>query len=333
MAKVSVIIPVYNIAAQLRQCLDSVAGQTLADLEIICVDDGSTDASSDILAEFTARDRRFTVLTQANAGPGAARNLGLSHATGEYLIFLDSDDWFAPELLEKLLRQAERTGADITICRSVEFDTATGREYPSAWMLKTEYLPDREVFAPRDVADYLFQFTYGWPWDKLYRTGFVRDKGLRYPPLPNSEDLVFVFRSMALAERITVINETLVHHRTRRAESVSNSRRYAPEVPWQALCLLREGLEKSGVFAVYARSFLNWAMEFLIWNVANMGDRRARNVFFHKLKREWLPALELERHPAAYYFDRFAYAKYLLVRFAPYPVFAAVTDVYQRLKG
>ena len=87
MAKVSVIIPVYNVAVQLRRCLDSVAGQTLSDLEIICVDDGSTDESPEILAELAARDRHFTVLTQANAGPGAARNLGLDRATGDYLIF------------------------------------------------------------------------------------------------------------------------------------------------------------------------------------------------------------------------------------------------------
>ena len=251
MAKVSVIIPVYNIAAQYRQCFVSVGGQMLSDLEIICVDDGSMGTSPESMAKFAARDRRFTVLTQANAGPGAARNLGLNRATGEYLIFLNSDDWLEPELLEKLLHQAQDTGADITFCRSVEFDTAKGREYPSEWMLKTVLLLHRETIDPGDIADYLFQFTYGWPWDKLYRDAFVRDYGLLFPSLPN---LVFVFQSLTLAERSAVLQETQVHYRVNRAVSLSNSRRHAPEVPSQALCMLKEGLEKRNLITAYTRS-------------------------------------------------------------------------------
>ena len=220
MAQVSVIIPVHNIEHHLRRCLDSVAGQTLADLEVICVDDGSTDGSPAILAEYARRDSRFQVLTQANAGPGGARNAGLKQATGEYLIFLDSDDWFEPDLLEQLVGRAGETGADVTLCRAVEFDTETERELPSDWMLKT--------------AAHIFQFTYGWPWDKLYRAEFVRETGLRYPPLPNSEDLVFVFQSLALAGRISVVARPLVHHRVHRMSSVSNSRHRDPEAPYAA---------------------------------------------------------------------------------------------------
>ena len=103
MAQVSVIIPVYNIEAHLRQCLDSVVRQTLTDIEIICVDDGSTDTSFKILTEYAAEDNRFLILTQENAGPGVARNTGLEQARGEHLIFLDSDDWFEPEFLERML--------------------------------------------------------------------------------------------------------------------------------------------------------------------------------------------------------------------------------------
>ena len=89
MARVSVVIPVYNIERHLRQCLDSVAGQTLRDIEIICVDDGSTDDSPKILADYASKDSRFQIITQPNAGPGVARNTGMAQATGEYLIFLD----------------------------------------------------------------------------------------------------------------------------------------------------------------------------------------------------------------------------------------------------
>lgn len=331
MAQVTVVIPVCNIEKHLRQCLDSVRAQTLTDLEIICVDDGSTDTSPQILAEYTEKDRRFQIITQANEGPGAARNAGLARARGEYIIFLDSDDWFEPNMLERMNAQAEETQADVTLCRAVEFDTQSERNLPSEWMLKTEYLPG-ETFTPKEIAEHIFQFTYGWPWDKLFRTEYIRKTGLQYPSLPNSEDLVFVFQALTLAERITVISEPLVHHRANRMDSVSNSRYRDPEVPYQALVLLREGLRGRGMYPEYERSFLNWAMEFLVWNAANMGDRRAQQAYFQKLKRVWLPEMGFEEHPGAYYEDRFTYCKYLLARYAPWPLFSGALTAYKQRK-
>ena len=335
MAQVSVVVPVYNMEKHLRQCLDSVAGQTLRELEIICVDDGSTDASPEILSEYAHRDSRFQIITQENAGPGAARNRGLSRADGEYIIFLDCDDWFEPDMLEFMRKRAEETGADVTVCRAVEFDTGTGRELPSEWMLKRQYLPG-EVFSPKEIAEHIFQFTYGWPWDKLLRMEYIRRIDLKYPPLPNSEDLVFVFQALALAlalaERIAVMPERLVYHRVNRTSSVSNSRHKNPEVPHQALVLLREGLRDRGMYREYERSFLNWAMEFLVWNAANMGDDHAQRTYFQKLKREWLPEMGFEAHSRDYYRDRFAYCKYLLARFAPWPVFVTALKSYKVLK-
>lgn len=329
MARVSVVIPVYNTAAYLRQCLDSVAEQTLSDIEIICVDDGSTDESAAILAEYAAKDSRFSVLTRNNAGPGAARNTGLALAGGEFVIFLDSDDRFEPDYLEKVVRCALATGADITVCKSAVFDTETGKELPSEWTLKDRYLPAGDSFAPVQAADRLFQFTYGWPWDKLYKADFIKKNGLNYPELPNSEDLVFVFQSLALASSIAIVNETLVHHRTNRLSSVSNSLRFAPDVPYRALSLLRDSLKRRNIYEIYECTFLNWAMEFLVWNVANMGDKQAQKVYFKKLKREWLPEMKFEAHPASFYKNRFAYAKYRLVRHLPYPVFSTVLAVYR----
>ncbi|MBP3520024.1 MAG: glycosyltransferase [Oscillospiraceae bacterium] len=332
MAQVSVVIPIYNIQRHLRQCLDSIAGQTLTDLEILCVDDGSTDESPEILAEYARKDSRFQIITQPNGGPGTARNTGMARATGKYLIFLDSDDWFEPDFLAQMVARAQETGADVTICRAVEFDTGTGKELPSEWMLKSGYLPG-EVFSPEEIREHIFQFTYGWPWDKLYRTDFVKSAGLCYPPLPNSEDLVFVFQSLALAERISVVSRPLVHHRVNRMDSVSNSRHCDPEVPYEALALLRQGLEKRNVYSRYERSFLNWAMEFLVWNVANMGEKTAQRKYFDQLKRVWLPAMEFDAHSRSYYENSFTYQKYRLAKYAPWPVFSGVLRTYKRWKG
>ena len=332
MTRVSVIIPVYNIERHLRQCLDSVAGQTLSELQIICGDDGSSDASAGILAEYAARDSRFQIITQANAGPGAARNAGMERAQGDFLIFLDSDDWFESDLLEEMTARALETGADVTVCRSVEFDSATGRERLSEWMLKTCFLP-ASAFTAQEIAPHLFQFTYGWPWDKLYRMDYLKREGFRYPPLPNSEDLVYVFPSLAAARRIAVTERTLVHHRVNRSASVSNSRHLDPGVPYQAVRLLEAELRSRDLYCLYERSFLNWAMEFLVWNASNMGDAAAGRQFFHALREEWMPALDFRSHAPAYYEDKTIYCKYLLARYLPWPVFSAIVRGYHALKS
>lgn len=331
MAQVSVVIPVYNIAPHLRQCLDSVVNQTLKDLEIICVDDGSTDESPEILAEYMSMDSRVHVITQANAGPGAARNVGMEAATGKYLIFLDSDDWFEPDMLEKMRRYADKTAAEIVVCRSVEFDTITGREYPSEWMLKTELLPGDE-FEPKDIAENIFQFTYGWPWDKLYRMDFVRRESLVYPKLPNSEDLVFVFQSLALARKISIVDQVLVHHRVNRKNSVSNARYRDPEVPYQALSQMKDALQKKEILHQYKCSFLNWAAEFMVWNVAQMGDKATQKRYYKRLQKEWIPSLPFPKPARRYFKSGAVYGKYILARHFPYCVFVAVVFVYETYK-
>ena len=113
MVKVSVIIPVYNVEPYLKQCMDSVVGQTLKDIEIICVDDGSTDNSLDILREYAAEDSRIQIIEQKNAGAGAARNNGMRYATGKYLSFLDSDDFYVNSNLIKLVEKLKGTNADL----------------------------------------------------------------------------------------------------------------------------------------------------------------------------------------------------------------------------
>ncbi|HIQ60673.1 MAG TPA: glycosyltransferase family 2 protein [Candidatus Enterenecus faecium] len=329
---ISVIIPVYNIQQHLRECLDSVLGQSYPHLQVICVDDGSTDESPAILAEYAQKDPRVQVIRQQNAGPGAARNTGLEAAKGEYVIFLDSDDWFEPDFLAKMVDTAQREGADVAICRAVEFDTNSGRELPSEWMMKKQYLPGKLAFAPQEMADHLFQFTYGMPWDKFYRRELLTSSGIRYPALKNSEDLAFVYPTLLAAKRIAVVDQVLIHHRINRMASVSNSRCGQPEAPYEAFQIVKEYLEQHQLMDTYRRSFLNWAMEFLVWHISNMSQRDIQRQYLQTLRRQWLPQLHFEEHPASYYESKSCYAKYLLARYAPYPVFAAVVKVYKKAK-
>lgn len=125
--KVSVIIPVYNAQEHLEECLKSVTGQTLRDIEIICVDDGSTDNSLNILEKLAAEDSRIIIKRQQNLFAGAARNNGMESARGKYLEFWDSDDYFEKNALEVLYNKCENEKADICICAAYTVDGKTGR--------------------------------------------------------------------------------------------------------------------------------------------------------------------------------------------------------------
>ena len=271
------VIPVYNIEAHLRQCLDSVAGQTLSDLEVICVDDGSTDASPAILEEYAQKDPRFQVIRQANAGPGAARNRGMERSSGRYLIFL--------------LAKEQGIAAQKDILKAGGTDAGAIHQTRAGVYTGGISIPTRYIHTPQEMADHLFQFTYGWPWDKLYRRDYILKEKFRYPALPNSEDLVFVFPSVFCAGRIAVLDRVLVHHRVNRLSSVSNSRSKTPEASYQALKLVEACLEERGLMEIYRQSFLNWAMEFLVWHVCSIGDRAVQRRYFRVLRQGLLGLL------------------------------------------
>lgn len=128
MPSISVVMPIYNVEAYLKECLDSILAQTFLDFEVLAVDDGSKDSSGAILDEYAAKDPRIKPIHQVNAGAGAARNNGMAQAQGKYLIFLDSDDFFEPDMFEKMYLKAEETNADIVSCTFTQFDTTTGEE-------------------------------------------------------------------------------------------------------------------------------------------------------------------------------------------------------------
>lgn len=331
MIKVSVIIPVYNAEKYLRQCLDSVLSQSLKEIEIICVDDGSADKSRDILREYATADERLKIMTQENRGPGAARNSGMEAAAGRYIMFLDADDWFEPDMLSDLYETAERNSADITVCKAERFDNRTGKTLDSAWMLKEEYLPG-EAFSPEEIAEHLFQFTYGQVWDKLFYRKFLVEKELRFPEMWAAEDTAFAYKGLLQAERICVLPEVKVHYRVNVNGSVSNSFVKHPDAPFKAFELAYVFLKDSGLYERFERSFLNWAMEYLVWQVCNMPDKKIRRNYYDELNSKLNQELKLGSCPAACFENREAYLKFLLTKYMPFPLFSALIDIYGRVK-
>lgn len=302
MPSISIILPVFNGESYVRDTIDSILGQTFSDFELICVDDGSTDGSLKILESISASDPRVTVLTQKNQGPGAARNKGLDAATGSYVAMLDADDLYSENLLEKLYSKATKIDADIVVTRSSEFEDGTGRNVDAWWTLNVCQIPNKEIFSSLEMRDFIFTAFIGWPWDKLFRRSFIEKHGIRYPVLPNSEDLYFVFLALAKADRIGIVDEPLIRHRIGRGGSVSSSRAKAPLAFYESICLLKNKLrEDEAFYSSISWGFLNWAFEYTIWNIETMTDKHARIIQLDALLHDQLPELEVASHSPAFY--------------------------------
>jgi CDP-glycerol glycerophosphotransferase len=217
--RVSVVVPIYNVATYLETCLDSLAQQTMADLEIIMVDDGSTDQSPVIAERFVARDGRFQLLRQANAGQGAARNTGIGQSAGEFLAFVDSDDVLPPNAYEALLGALERTGSDFAtgnIRRLTSLGTARATFAANAFA--RQRLETHITRFPSLTADRL-------ACNKLFRRSFWDRHGFRFPEGVRNEDIPVIMTAHYLAASVDVVAETVYLWRRREGGDLSGSQR------------------------------------------------------------------------------------------------------------
>jgi len=262
--KISVVIPVYNTESFLRECLDVVINQTLKEIEIICVDDGSTDSSLSILQEYKQRDNRIIVLTQENKGAGAARNAGLDIAKGEYLSFLDSDDFFDVKMLEKMYKTSENFQTDFTVCFSRTFNNETKKIRDINWPAMDI---QKDVFCYKDALDvcHAFDFFTGWSWDKLFRKSFIDEHGLRFQEISHSNDGFFVFYAMYAAKRITILREFMIKHRCNRRESIEMTHDKNPFCFLKMHEAVKEGLERLDVFPEVKERYVIWVLKYSLW--------------------------------------------------------------------
>ena len=222
---VSVIVPVYNAERYLRRTLDSICNQTLRDIEIILVDDGSTDSSLSILEEYADRDSRITILQQKNQYAGVARNNGMKIAKGKYYSFLDADDLFEPSMLEKMVNRAEETQADMVLIKADTFQEE-GKFAPMSYQLKGLYpegLDKRAFNVAKEMPQLLVAFQ-PWAWDKLFRADYIRMWNFQFSDTHRVNDSLFVCPATAAARIVSIIDdETLAHYR-RSSSQLSSSK-------------------------------------------------------------------------------------------------------------
>lgn len=262
-------MPIYNAYDYLRPALDSVLGQTLEDIELICVDDGSTDRSLDIIKEYQKSDSRIRILTESNAGPSIARNKGLARARGEYVIFLDADDFYEPELLESLYNLALSENLDIAVAKYDVYNSRKARFEPKISSEHDEIFENGVVSRSR-YPDYIFQCTTTYVWNKLFRRSFLQSKGLLFPESINVfEDVYFVLCALAMADRVGKVFQVLVHHRVYSQQTKNKLfKKYYKQVP-ALYVTLKKYLMQNGVFSPLFRSFINYTTSrcFKIYNM------------------------------------------------------------------
>ena len=256
--KISVIIPVYNIEDYLKECLDSIVNQSLDDIEIICVNDGSTDSSLDILKEYGNADSRVRIISQENKGIGGARNTALTSVKGEYVYFMDGDDILELDALEKLYNLAVERDVDFIMFKISNFNEDTGEiiddEYYSMPYLKERV--GENSFSYDDVSDMALDLCV-CPYGTFFRREFI--EGMEFPEGLLFEDNVFFTHALFKADNVVFYDEFL-YNRRRRSDSTHPKHR-------------RE---------LYYRIFHN------IYKIFKQADSSQKKEFFEKIKYEYL---------------------------------------------
>lgn len=231
MGKVSVIIPVYNAETYIRQCIESVLNQTYNHFEIILINDGSTDNSLSIIKEYSTKDSRVKVLSIENSGVSVARNIGIDTATGDYITFVDSDDWVEPDMLKYAVENINNTESDITIWSY--YKNYYNKEIKCSFFPQTDrvFEENKEILYLKAIygrysKDIVTEgVSLGTTWCKLYRTDFIKNNMLKFnPQLIRAQDTIFSIYAFRYAKRISYFDKNLYHYRISNSSTTSGTR-------------------------------------------------------------------------------------------------------------
>ena len=208
---ISILVPCYNVEKFLPQCLDSIVNQTLHDLEIICINDGSTDGTLDIIKSYADRDDRIVIIDKPNEGYGKSMNRGLDLATGKYIGIVESDDWVDANMFESLVRIAEENDVQVVKSNFYRYTTENGEQN-----VKADVLPihdTAQVINPRKRISVF----YCMPaiWSAIYRRDFLNENNIRFLESPGAsfQDTGFNFKVWMVADRVWLTSDAYLHYR------------------------------------------------------------------------------------------------------------------------
>ncbi len=292
--KVSVIIPVYNVEKYLRESLDSVVNQTLKEIEIICIDNKSQDTSLDILKEYASKDERIIIFeNETNLKQGLARNFGIEKAKGEYVFFVDGDDFIKNDCIEKMYNKAKKDYSDITICCWALYDDKTSKINNKHVYALLKQIPEHyndKTFNWRDIKEAIF-WQSSVPWDKIYKREFLIEKDVKFPGGVFFEDNVFVYDAFFKSSKISILREILIYYRTNRKGAVTNTRDKTFFDYLKIFNLIGENLKKIDLYDEMKYQYLDYKIITLVWWYKKIKLRYKKK--FYEIIREDFKNIEL----------------------------------------
>lgn len=281
--KVSVILPVYNVGKYLRQSLDSLINQTLKEIEIICVDDGSTDDSYEILEEYKQKDNRIKVIHKENKGTGAARNDGLRLAQGECIGFVDPDDWVKPNMFERLYGLIKEKDLDIAMCMPDGYDERNNVNAPFPYFVDAnwENLIDDRIFNWRDLSPFSYPMCV---WNKLYTKKLFDENNIDFAEGLDFEDHKVIFGTLLTAEKIFFIREKLYVYRYNREGSVlsDNNRRLIDHM--EIFNIVEELMKATNTFNILRNDFLTYKIHNVLYYYSMIKDEFKEEYYQNMVK-------------------------------------------------
>lgn len=283
---VSVVIPAHNAEKYISNCIESLLTQTLKTVEIFVVDDGSTDSTREIVSEYQNRDARVKLIQQPKQNAGVARNNGLKNARGKYIVFLDADDFFEPELLEKAYTTAEKRNAQIVLFDYYVYDDITGKKVKK----QTSNRP-KGVFSAHDLGERLFQVCRVVPWNKFYLKSFIDENHLMFQDIEKSNDVRFAICSVSSAQRMVFLKDCLVNFRVRNANSLQGRVNSKMECSILSRAATKQELIKRGLYSgEIKKSYYNTCKE-LCEIFKRITDTDALCRYYNVLKLNLIPDL------------------------------------------
>lgn len=311
---VSIIVPVYNAEKYLSQNLQSLLEQTLQELELIAVDDNSTDGSVAILEEFARKDDRVIVVQhQQNQGAGAARNTGLNRARGTYLLFADADDFYDPDTLAECVAKFENDNSDIVIFRAKSYNDKTHETILLQSSLRLDFCPDHTPFVPIEMQKYLFNAFMALPGNKMFRCSFIKESGLYFPITKRINDMPFVLTALATAHNITLLDRSFFYYRVKTGNSLTDTRDSSPLAFWAAWLDTKQKLESYGVYEEFEQSFLNYLLRAFENHLNLLKTTEAYRDVLFLAKYKFESEFAFLSHPITFYYDLHNLATYLQI--------------------
>lgn len=299
LVKISVIVPVFNVESYLRQCLDSIVNQTLKEIEIICINDGSTDTSLNILNEYVSKDNRLRIIDKENSGQGLARNIAIEKAIGEYLSFIDSDDWIESSMLEELYNAAKQNSSDIVLSEYKVFDIPTNViSQPEYTKLPIPKKFDQRSFHSSEITDFLFSINTG-PCNKLFKTEFVKTIGAKFAEGLLYEDILFVFKCLVNANVINIVRKPLYIIRYLRPGSETAYRGKKQFDIFNVIQLLDKEIYKDDIPDAIKIKYQDYKVSQFLYHF-NLVDPKYKNEFWNRILSE-LNKTDSKRHTAGKY--------------------------------